>query len=210
MSSMLSLLSNSPVVPVITIEDLESAVPLARALVAGGLSVLEITLRTPCAMAAIERICDQVPEAVAGAGTVTRAEDFSLLKDLGAQFAISPGATPALYEAAADSGLPFLPGIASASELMQGLERGYDCFKFFPANAIGGVVALRALYGPFPNARFCPTGGITEETLSDYLSLPNVVAAGGSWFAPAADVAAGRWELITERARRIVGHANPG
>ena len=209
MSNMLGLLSDSPVVPVLTIEQLDAAVPLARALVAGGLNVLEITLRTACAKAAIERIAAQVPEAVVGAGTVTRAEDFNPLKDLGARFAISPGATPALYEAAAASGLPFLPGVASASELMQGLVQGHDCFKFFPANAIGGVVALRALYGPFPNARFCPTGGITEETLRDYLSLPNVVAAGGSWFAPAADVAAGRWQLITERARRIVALNNP-
>ena len=204
MSAIERLLSAAPVIPVLVIEDPDAAVPLARALIEGGLPVLEITLRTPGALAALENICRELPQAMVGAGTVTRPEEFRRLSEIGAAFAISPGATPALYEAASLSDLPFLPGVATASELMEGLERGYDCFKFFPAEASGGVVALKSLYGPFPTARFCPTGGITVDNAGSYLALPNVLTVGGSWLATPADVADGDWERIGKRARAAV------
>lgn len=196
------LLRLAPVVPVITIERVEDAVPLARALVAGGLRLLEITLRTPAACDAAAAIIAEAPEAVVGIGTVLTPEDLARARDLGARYALSPGATAELLDAAAESGLPFMPGVATASELMAALARGFDVVKFFPAVPAGGVAALKALAGPFPHARFCPTGGIGEENAAEWLALPNVVVVGGSWLTPAADIRAGAWDRITERARR--------
>ena len=204
MTDMADILRAAPIVPVLVIEDVDTAIPLAEALIEGGLPVLEITLRTAAAMSAIERICARLPEARVGAGTLTRPEEFARLLDAGADFAISPGATPRLYEAAAHSKLPFLPGVATASELMRGIEYGYACFKLFPAQSIGGPALLKSWHGPFADARFCPTGGINESNLADYLSLSNVITVGGSWFAPTADLAAGDWPAITRRARAAV------
>ena len=194
----------APLVPVITIERAEHAVPLARALVAGGLKALEITLRTPAAPAAARAIATEVPEAILGLGTVLTPQDLETARSLGARFALSPGATPELLDAAAAGDLPFIPGVQTASELMAALARGFDVVKFFPAGPAGGMAALRALAGPFPQVRFCPTGGIGEETFADWLALPNVVSVGGSWLAPAADIRAGDWQGITARARRAV------
>ncbi|WP_119462221.1 bifunctional 4-hydroxy-2-oxoglutarate aldolase/2-dehydro-3-deoxy-phosphogluconate aldolase [Rhodospirillaceae bacterium SYSU D60014] len=199
-----SLLASVGIVPVLTIERREDAVPLARALVEGGFPVLEVTLRTDAGLDAAAAIAAEVPSAVVGLGTVLTPADLDRARAVGALFAVSPGATPALLSAAADSGLPFLPGVATPSEMMQARAAGFTLLKYFPAEPSGGVAALRALRGPFPDLRFCPTGGIDEHSLRDYLALPNVVAVGGSWLAPAADIAAGAWSRITERARRAV------
>ena len=201
MKSSEEMLGQSPVVPVLVLEDAAAAVSLAQALIAGGLRVLEITLRTEAAFEAIERIAAEVPEAVVGAGTVTGGDQLERLLRLGARFAVSPGATPELYAAAAASPLPFLPGVATASELMVGLERGYSCFSFFPARPAGGVAALQGFAGPFPQARFCPTGGISGADFTEYLRLPNVVTVGGSWLTPPEAVAAQNWGAITALAR---------
>jgi 2-dehydro-3-deoxyphosphogluconate aldolase / (4S)-4-hydroxy-2-oxoglutarate aldolase len=198
------ILRASPIIPVITIERAEDGVPLARALAAGGLPALEITLRTPAAPAAAKAIAEQVPEAILGVGTVLTREDLEAARGLGARFAVSPGATLELLDAAAASDLPFLPGIQTASELMAALARGFDVVKFFPAVPAGGIAALKALAGPFPQVRFCPTGGIGEDNFAQWLALPNVAAVGGSWLAPAADIRAGNWAAITERAHRAV------
>jgi 2-dehydro-3-deoxyphosphogluconate aldolase/(4S)-4-hydroxy-2-oxoglutarate aldolase len=198
------ILRAAPVIPVITIERLEHAVPLARALVAGGLQALEITLRTPAAPAAAAAIARDVPEAILGLGTVLSPQDLETAHTLGARFALSPGTTPDLLDAAAAGDLPFIPGVQTASELMAALARGFDVVKFFPAAPAGGIAALRALSGPFPHARFCPTGGIGEDNLMDWLALANVLAVGGSWLAPAAEIRAGKWGAITARARRSV------
>lgn len=195
------LLRRAPVVPVLAIARAEDAVPLARALVDAGLPVLEVTLRTPAALGAIEAIRLAVPEAVVGAGTVLGARDLTAVEAAGAVFAISPGATDALYAAAGRSTLLFLPGIATASELMLGLERGYRCFKFFPAESSGGTATLRSLAGPFPQAKFCPTGGIDAAKASSYLALPNVVTVGGSWMVPNDALAACDWGRIEALAR---------
>jgi len=189
------------IIPVITIECVEDAIPLARALVAGGLRVLEVTLRTPAASAAASAILANVPEAVVGLGTVLDSQDLAQARRIGAKFALSPGATPELLDAAIASDLPFVPGIATASELMGALARGFDIVKFFPAVPAGGTAALKALGGPFPEVRFCPTGGITEDSVGEWLALPNVVGVGGSWLTPAAEMRAGQWTAITERAR---------
>jgi 2-dehydro-3-deoxyphosphogluconate aldolase / (4S)-4-hydroxy-2-oxoglutarate aldolase len=195
------LLVHGPLVPVITIERVEDAVPLARALVTGGLRLLEITLRTPGAADAAKRIIAEVPEAIVGIGTVLTPDDLKRAVDLGAQYALSPGATTDLLDAAAAGSLPFIPGITTSSELMAALARGFDTVKFFPAVPAGGIPALKALSGPFPQARFCPTGGIGVDTAADWLAQSNVVAVGGSWLTPAADVRAGNWNAITERAK---------
>ena len=195
-----ALLALGRVIPVITINRLEDAVPLARALVEGGVRLLEITLRTPAGLPGAEAIIRAVPDAVVGIGTVLTPADMRRTVEIGAQFALSPGATPALLDAAAESGLAFMPGIATASELMEALVRGFDTVKFFPATAAGGLPGLRALAGPFPHARFCPTGGITEENAAEWLSQPNVVAVGGSWLTPASEIAAGHWDKIRARA----------
>ena len=198
------LLLISKIIPVITIDNVADAVPLARALVAGGIRLLEITLRTKAGLDSAAAIIAAVPGAVVGIGTILNPEDLARAVAVGARFALSPGATPSLLDAAARSPIPFLPGIATASELMAAMERGFRVTKFFPASAAGGMPALRALAGPFPAARFCPTGGITEENASEWMALPNVVALGGSWLSPQADIAAGRWTAITDRAARVV------
>jgi 2-dehydro-3-deoxyphosphogluconate aldolase/(4S)-4-hydroxy-2-oxoglutarate aldolase len=198
------LLRAGPIVPVITLERVEDAVPLARALVAGGLHLLEITLRTPAAADSAAAIIQEVPEAIVGIGTVLTPKDLERARALGARYALSPGATPALLEAAAESELPFIPGIASASELMGAMEHGFQTVKFFPAVAAGGIPALKALAGPFPQARFCPTGGIDENNAGDWLALPNVVAVGGSWVCQTTDIRAQAWDDITAKARRAV------
>jgi 2-dehydro-3-deoxyphosphogluconate aldolase/(4S)-4-hydroxy-2-oxoglutarate aldolase len=192
-----ALLRSAVVIPVLTIERLEHAVPLARALVAGGVRVLEVTLRTPVAIEAAKVIIAEVPDAVVGIGTILNADDLARAKALGASFGISPGATPDFLKAAAASGLPFAPGIATASEVMQALAHGFDLLKFFPAEQSGGIKAIRALAGPFPDVRFCPTGGVGEANAASWLSEPNVVAVGGSWLCPAADIRSGNWDGIT-------------
>ena len=198
------LLRNSPIIPVITIDRVEDAVPLARALVAGGLRLLEITLRTPVAQEAAAAIVANVPEAIVGIGTVVSERDLVVASRLGARFALSPGATPELLDAAAAHDLPFIPGIATASELMAALARGFDVVKFFPAASAGGIGTLAALAGPFPQARFCPTGGTGEANVSEWLAQPNVIAVGGSWLVPTADVRNGAWSAITNRAQRTL------
>jgi 2-dehydro-3-deoxyphosphogluconate aldolase/(4S)-4-hydroxy-2-oxoglutarate aldolase len=196
------LLAIGRVIPVITINRLADAVPLARALVEGGVRLLEITLRTPAGLAGADAIIRAVPEAVVGIGTVLTPDDLARAVEIGARFALSPGATPALLDAAAAARIPFLPGIATASELMEALSRGFDTVKFFPATSAGGLAGLRALAGPFPHARFCPTGGITEDNAAEWLAQPNVVAVGGSWLTPASEVTAGHWHSIRDRALR--------
>ena len=196
------LLSLGRVIPVITINQLADAVPLARALVAGGVRLLEITLRTPAGLAGAEAIIRDVPGAVVGIGTVLTPQDLRRAIGIGAQFALSPGATPELLDAAAAADIPFLPGIATASELMAALARGFDTVKFFPASTAGGLPGLRAFAGPFTQARFCPTGGITEENAAEWLAQPNVVAVGGSWLTPAPEVANGDWTALQLRAAR--------
>jgi 2-dehydro-3-deoxyphosphogluconate aldolase/(4S)-4-hydroxy-2-oxoglutarate aldolase len=196
-----ALLALGRVIPVITINRLEDAVPLARALVEGGIRLLEITLRTSAGLPGAEAIIREVP-AVVGIGTVLTPADMRRAVQIGAQFALSPGATPALLDAAAESGIPFMPGIATASELMEALVRGFDTVKFFPATSAGGLPGLRALAGPFPHARFCPTGGITEDNAGEWLAQSNVVAVGGSWLTPASEISAGHWDTIRARAAR--------
>lgn len=196
-----AILARAPVLPVLAFHRLEDAVPLARTLVAAGLPVLEITLRSAIAIEAIRRVIAEVEGAIVGAGTVLTRRDYESVAAAGAAFAISPGATPALYDAAADSDVPFLPGVATASELMAGLERGHARFKLFPAASVGGVAMLKALSGPFPGVRFCPTGGIDAATAASYLALANVMTVGGSWMAPPAQVAAGDWGSIAALAR---------
>jgi 2-dehydro-3-deoxyphosphogluconate aldolase/(4S)-4-hydroxy-2-oxoglutarate aldolase len=198
------ILKSSPIIPVLTIDRVEDAVPLARALVAGGITGLEVTLRTPAAPAAAAAIARDVPEAVLGLGTVLTPGDLETARSLQARFVVSPGATPELLGAAAAGDLPLLPGVQTASEVMATLARGFDVMKFFPAGQAGGPAMLRALVGPFPQVRFCPTGGVGEDNFVEWLALPNVVAVGGSWLAPAAEVRAGDWTSITTRAHRAV------
>jgi 2-dehydro-3-deoxyphosphogluconate aldolase/(4S)-4-hydroxy-2-oxoglutarate aldolase len=198
----LDILKTGPVIPVIVIDDAAQAVPLARALLAGGVRVLEVTLRTPAALQAIHSIAREVPEALVGAGTILNPEDLRLALEAGARFGISPGATPELLRAARDAALPFLPGVATASEAMAALAAGFSAMKFFPAAQAGGVAMLKALAGPLPQLRFCPTGGITPATAPDYLRLPNVACVGGSWLTPADRVAAGDWAAITALAQQ--------
>jgi 2-dehydro-3-deoxyphosphogluconate aldolase / (4S)-4-hydroxy-2-oxoglutarate aldolase len=202
-----ALLKAARLVPVLTINHLKDAVPLARALVAGGVRMLEVTLRTSVAIEAAKAIIAEVPDAIVGIGTILNADDLARAEELGAKFGISPGATPELLRAAAASDLPFAPGIATASELMQALAHGFYVVKFFPAEQAGGIKALRALAGPFPHVRFCPTGGIGETNAPQWLAEPNVVAVGGSWLCPAADVKSGNWAGITAMCERSVKSA---
>jgi 2-dehydro-3-deoxyphosphogluconate aldolase/(4S)-4-hydroxy-2-oxoglutarate aldolase len=195
------ILRLAPVVAVTTIARVEHAVPLARALVAGGIRTIEITLRTPAALEAIRAIADAVPAAVAGAGTVLSGTDFDAAARAGAKFCVAPGMTPDLLYIVDNSTMPFLPGAATASEAMVLLARGYRLQKFFPAETAGGVACLRALYGPLPGIGFCPTGGIRADNAAEYLRLPNVVCVGGSWLTPAHLVDAGNWNAITALAR---------
>jgi 2-dehydro-3-deoxyphosphogluconate aldolase / (4S)-4-hydroxy-2-oxoglutarate aldolase len=204
-----ALLKQATIIPVLTIERVEDAVPLARALVAGGVRVLEVTLRTPVAIPAAKAIIANVPEAVVGIGTILNADDLARAEGIGASFGISPGATPDLLKAAAASALPFAPGMATASELMQALAHGFSLVKFFPAEQSGGIKALRALAGPFPDARFCPTGGIGEANAAAWLAEPNVVAVGGSWLCPAADIRSGNWSGITAMCNRTMKSLKP-
>ncbi|MCL1038256.1 bifunctional 4-hydroxy-2-oxoglutarate aldolase/2-dehydro-3-deoxy-phosphogluconate aldolase [Shewanella corallii] len=190
--------SCSPIVPVMVIKEIEHAVPLAKALVAGGIKVLEVTLRTSCALEAITRIAQEVPEAIVGAGTILNVEQLQQAAEAGAQFAITPGATPALLSAAKEGKVPLIPGVASISEVMEGMAQGYTHFKFFPAEASGGVNALKAFGGPLSGIRFCPTGGISPGNYNDYLALDNVDCIGGSWIAPVDAMEAGDWERITK------------
>jgi 2-dehydro-3-deoxyphosphogluconate aldolase/(4S)-4-hydroxy-2-oxoglutarate aldolase len=195
----------APVIPVLTITDLEHAVPLARALSAGGLKVLEITLRTPVALAAIEAMRKAVPDAVIGVGTLTRAVDFAAADRVGAQFGVTPGLTPELAAASRGARFPLLPGVMTPTELIAARTAGFNVLKLFPAEQAGGVAMLRALGAPFPDVFFCPTGGITRATAPDYLELPNVVCVGGSWVAPRAMLAAGDWAGIEALARDAAG-----
>jgi 2-dehydro-3-deoxyphosphogluconate aldolase / (4S)-4-hydroxy-2-oxoglutarate aldolase len=195
------LFAIAPVVPVITIHDARHAVPLARALIAGGLPVIEITLRTEAALDAARAIVAEVPGAFVGIGTVLSPSDLQTAVRMGAAFAISPGQSSELLAAAASSELPFVPGIETASDLMACVAHGFDLVKFFPAVPAGGLAALNALNGPFPHVRFCPTGGIGQDNAPQWLAHPSVVAVGGSWVAPASDIAAGNWASIEARAR---------
>ena len=204
-----ALFRQAVVIPVLTIDRLEDAVPLAKALVAGGVRVLEVTLRTPVAIESAKAIMAHVPDAVVGIGTILNADDLARAEALGAVFGISPGATPDLLKAAAASALPFAPGIATASELMQALAHGFNLVKFFPAEQSGGIKALRALAGPFPDARFCPTGGIGEANAASWLAEPNVLAVGGSWLCPAADIRNGNWAGITAMCERAMKSLKP-
>jgi 2-dehydro-3-deoxyphosphogluconate aldolase/(4S)-4-hydroxy-2-oxoglutarate aldolase len=207
--NLLALLRLARVVPVLTIERLEDAVPLARALVAGGVRVLEVTLRTPVALEAAKLMMAEVPDAIVGIGTILNPADLARAEALGAKCGISPGGTPDLLKAAAASALPFAPGIATASDLMQALAHGFGVVKFFPAEQAGGIKALRALAGPFPDVRFCPTGGIGEANAASWLGEPNVVAVGGSWLCPAADVRSGNWAGITAMCSRAMKLLKP-
>jgi 2-dehydro-3-deoxyphosphogluconate aldolase / (4S)-4-hydroxy-2-oxoglutarate aldolase len=180
-----SIMRTGPVVPVLVIEDIAHALPLAEALVAGGLKVLEVTLRTPCALEAI-KVMKQVPGAIVGAGTVLNPRDLAAAIDAGSEFIVSPGLTPALGEAAVKAGIPFLPGTANAGDIMMGLDLGLDRFKFFPAEASGGTAALKAIAAPFGQVRFCPTGGISLASAPSYLGLEAVLCVGGSWMVPKA------------------------
>ncbi|MCE7796166.1 bifunctional 4-hydroxy-2-oxoglutarate aldolase/2-dehydro-3-deoxy-phosphogluconate aldolase [Sphingobium sufflavum] len=178
-----TIMRTAPVIPVIVIEDVAHAIPMAQALVAGGLKVLEVTLRTPAGLEAI-RLMKDVPGAIVGAGTVLNAADLDASLEAGAEFIVSPGLTPSLGKEAVASGIPFLPGTANASDIMLGLDLGLTHFKFFPASTSGGIPALKALAGPFGNIKFCPTGGITPETAPDWLAVEPVLCVGGSWLVP--------------------------
>ncbi|MGK3941970.1 bifunctional 4-hydroxy-2-oxoglutarate aldolase/2-dehydro-3-deoxy-phosphogluconate aldolase [Streptomyces caeruleatus] len=200
-SSHASLLDIAPVVPVVVLANASDAVPLARALVAGGLPAIEVTLRTPAALDAIRAIAEEVPDAVVGAGTVITPEQVRESVAAGARFLVSPGWTDVLLEAMRGSGVPFLPGVSTTSEVVALLERGVREMKFFPAEAAGGTAYLRSLSGPLPQARFCPTGGIGAGNAPDYLSLPNVGCVGGTWMLPADAIAARDWERVERLAR---------
>ncbi|WP_415950696.1 bifunctional 4-hydroxy-2-oxoglutarate aldolase/2-dehydro-3-deoxy-phosphogluconate aldolase [Streptomyces sp. KLOTTS4A1] len=198
---MLDLAAVAPVLPVVVIEDRADAVPLARALVAGGLPAIEVTLRTPAALDAIRAIAAEVPQAVVGAGTVVSPQGVEDSVRAGARFLVAPGWTESLLGAMAGSGVPYLPGVSTASEAMGLLERGLREMKFFPAAAAGGPAYLTSLSGPLPRARFCPTGGITAASAPDYLALPNVACVGGTWMLPVDAVAAGDWARVERLAR---------
>lgn len=201
---LVALFKAAIVIPVLTIERIQDAVPLAHALVAGGVRTLEVTLRTSVAIEAARAIMAEVPEAIVGIGTILNPADFTRVEKLGVAFAISPGLTPDLLKVATDSSLPFAPGIATASELMMALSHGFDVAKYFPAEQAGGTKGLRALAGPFPSVRFCPTGGVGEANAATWLAEPNVAAVGGSWLCPTAEIRAGNWAGITAICERTV------
>jgi 2-dehydro-3-deoxyphosphogluconate aldolase / (4S)-4-hydroxy-2-oxoglutarate aldolase len=198
------VLNACPVMPVMVIQNLDDAVPLARALVAGGIKVLEITLRTPVAMEAIRLISQEVKDAIVGVGTIANPQQLQAAEDAGAVFAISPGITSTLLSAANKGKIALIPGIATLSELMLGMEYSLNHFKFFPAEAAGGIPMLKAIAGPFPQATFCPTGGISPGNYNDYLKLPNVACVGGSWLAPQAVVNEKNWAKVTELAQKAI------
>ncbi len=198
---LLAILTRQPVIPVVAVASAKEAVSLARALAAGGLPAIEITLRTPAALDAIRAVVAEVPEAIAGAGTILNPAQFAAAAEAGSRFIVSPGTTPSVIEAASDSDVPLLPGAASASELMRALESGYELLKFFPAEQAGGAAFLKSIAPVFPAIRFCPTGGISTKNVGDYLALPNVVCVGGSWVAPKDALSAGDFDTVTRLAR---------
>ncbi len=202
-----AVFASGPVVPVLVIHDVAHAIPLAEALIAGGIKVLEVTLRTPAALDVIREIADKVPEAIIGAGTVTNAQQLKEVTEAGAKFAISPGMTADLLEAGARGTIPLIPGISSISDLMKAKDAGYTYLKFFPAEASGGVKALKSIGGPFPETTFCPTGGISLSNYLEYLALPNVKCVGGSWLAPDDAIQSGDWAQITELAATAIKNA---
>ena len=197
----LSIMQDAPVIPVIVLHKVEHAVPMAEALVAGGIKVLEVTLRTPQGLACIEAIAKAVPQAIVGAGTVRSAADAAAAAQAGARFAVSPGYTNKLGQACRDLKLPLLPGVATSSEIMAAMEDGLSELKFFPAAQSGGLQMLKAWQGPFGDVRFCPTGGISPVNAAEFLALSNVVCVGGSWLVPSSAVEAGNWSQITELAK---------
>jgi 2-dehydro-3-deoxyphosphogluconate aldolase / (4S)-4-hydroxy-2-oxoglutarate aldolase len=199
-----SVLHASPVIPVVVLEEAKHAIALARALVAGGVPAIEVTLRTRAALDVVRAIAGEVEGAIVGIGTARRPQDLVDAEKAGARFAVSPGSTPALIAAAKDSALPWLPGAATASEVMTLAEAGFAYQKFFPAEAAGGVVALRSLHGPLPDVRFCATGGIGVHNARDYLAAPNVSCVGGSWLTPVKLIEAGNWGAIEQLAREAV------
>ena len=201
--SALQVMQDAPVIPVIVLTDVVHAVPMARALLAGGIRMLEVTLRTPQALACIETIAREVPQAVVGAGTVRSRADAQAAARAGARFAVSPGYTKAVGQACRDAGLALLPGVASASEIMQAQEDGFTELKFFPAMQAGGPAMLKAWSGPFFDAKFCPTGGVTPQNAAEFLALSNVVCVGSTWLVPADALASGDWARIT----RLAGEA---
>lgn len=194
------LATHGPVIPVIVIEHVDQAVPMARALVAGGVRVLEVTLRTPAGLPSIERIAREVPDAIVGAGTVCSVADAQAAASAGGLFVVSPGFDPDIARACVDLDLACLPGVATAGEVMAARKAGLDFLKFFPAVPAGGLPMLKALHGPFPDIAFCPTGGLTPQTAGNFLALPNVLVCGGSWLTPADAMAAGDWARITQLA----------
>jgi len=202
--SLLDIMRTSAVIPVIAIDEPEHAVPLAKALVAGGIRVLEVTLRTRHGLAAIKAM-SEVEGAIVGVGTLTQAEEFAAARDAGAVFGVSPGLTPALIAAAKSSGLPLLPGVMTPSEVMIAREHGFRQLKLFPAVPAGGVGMLNGIAGPLPDITFCPTGGISQETASQFLALKNVACVGGSWLTPKDAIAAGDWGRITDLAKAASG-----
>jgi 2-dehydro-3-deoxyphosphogluconate aldolase/(4S)-4-hydroxy-2-oxoglutarate aldolase len=202
MNESTSLLDIAPVIPVVVVHDADNAVPIAKALVDGGLRIIELTLRTPAALAAIERIAAEVPEIIVGAGTIVDTAQPKQALAVGAQFLVSPGSTASLRAAMRDAGLPHLPGVATVSEVMTLLEDGYRDMKFFPAEPAGGAPYLRAIHSPVPAARFCPTGGITPTNVVEYLATPNVGCVGGSWLTPADAVERHDWARISDLARK--------
>lgn len=199
------IFGQGPIIPVIVINDLNHAVPLAKAIMAGGIRVLEVTLRTPVAMEAIAIMREAVPDAIVGAGTVINAHKLEQCQEAGAQFAISPGLTQELLSAGQKSSIALIPGAASVSEVMEGMVLGYQHFKFFPAEAVGGIPFLRSIFGPLPEVRFCATGGVKAENFQDYLALPNVACVGGSWVVPEKLVKSEDWQGITELCRQVRG-----
>jgi len=201
---MLKILGLSSVIPVVIIEDAALAAPLAQALLKGGIKVMEITLRTPAALAAIKEIAQKVPEMTVGAGTLIRSAQFSAAKEAGASFVVSPGLTPALAVAAHATQLPYLPGVATVSEALLAQEHGFQQLKFFPAEALGGVKALKGISQVLPEIYFCPTGGITEKNMAEYLTLKSVPSVGGSWLAPPELIRKQDWEAITALAQRTL------
>ncbi|MFZ9299288.1 MAG: bifunctional 4-hydroxy-2-oxoglutarate aldolase/2-dehydro-3-deoxy-phosphogluconate aldolase [Hylemonella sp.] len=202
--SALQVMQDAPVIPVIVLHDAAQAVPLAQALLAGGIRMLEITLRTPQALACMSAIAKEVPQVVVGAGTVRNPADVLAARKAGARFLVSPGFTPALAQAALQAGLPWLPGVSTASEIMAAMDAGLRALKFFPALQAGGVAMLKAWSGPFPEACFCPTGGVSAANAREFLALPNVVCVGGSWLVPAEALARKDWRTITQLAAEAV------
>jgi 2-dehydro-3-deoxyphosphogluconate aldolase/(4S)-4-hydroxy-2-oxoglutarate aldolase len=196
-----AVLDASPLMAVVVIGDAKGAPDLARALLRGGVASIEVTLRTPAALEAIRRIAGEVPDVLVGAGTVLTPKDLHASAEAGARFAVSPGATGALLDAGRDGPIPYLPAVATGSEIMEGLARGYSAFKLFPASVIGGPAALRAFAGPFPEVRFCPTGGITAATAPEYLALDNVACIGGSWLTPADLLKSSDWASVERLSR---------